>query len=216
VPRDPAAAATIRAEGRRAARARGWHGGWKEVRGERPAGRAPPEEPLKTTDAQQTGASLEHLAGKYMTFKLAEEEYGLEILMVREIIGLMEITKVPRTRDFVRGVINLRGKVIPVVDLRLKFGMARTEPTDQTVIIVVTFTHGEKTQTMGILVDQVLEVLDVDGANIEPPPALGSDAMDADFILGVGKSEKRVIFLLDIGKVLSAEEQKDLALAAAA
>jgi purine-binding chemotaxis protein CheW len=151
-------------------------------------------------------AGLAHLAGKYMAFKLANEEYGLEILRVREIIGLMEITRVPRTPDFVRGVINLRGKVIPVIDLRLKFGMTPTEPTDQTVIIVVQCQAGDRTLTMGALVDQVLEVLPFDGSQIEPPPSFGAATFDTDFILGVGKADKRVVFLLDIGRVLSPEE----------
>ncbi len=144
------------------------------------------------------------LAGKYMTFKLAEEEYGLEILKVRELIGLMPITCVPGTRPFIRGVINLRGKVIPVVDLRRKFGMPACEPTDQTVIIVVQYAYAERPVTMGILVDQVLEVRSIDGAQIEPPPTLAEAAIDAQCILGVGKAEKRVIFLLDIGRVLGA------------
>jgi len=142
------------------------------------------------------------LAGKYMTFKLAEEEYGLEILKVREIIGLMEITRVPKTSGYIRGVINLRGKVIPVVDLRLKFGMAKTESTDQTVIIVVQYTTSNGDYTMGILVDEVLEVLNISAEQIEPPPSFGG-TVESEFILGIGKSEKRVIFLLDIGRVLT-------------
>ena len=150
------------------------------------------------------------LAGKYMTFKLAGEEYGLEILKVREIIGLMEITRVPRTREFIRGVINLRGKVIPVVDLRLKFGMEATAPTDQTVIIVVQFASGDREMTMGILVDEVLEVLDIAAEDIEPPPDFGAGSIDTEFILGVGKAEKRVIFLLDIGRVLSRAEMRHM------
>ena len=154
-------------------------------------------------DMQQ---GMPHLAGKYMTFKLSNEEYGLEILRVREIIGLMNITSVPKTADFIRGIINLRGKVEPVVDLRMKFGMDRTEPTDQTVIIVVQYPHRGREISMGILVDEVLEVLNVDAKNIEPPPNFGSGNVDADFILGVGKYAKRVIFLLDIGKILSAED----------
>lgn len=145
------------------------------------------------------------LAGKYMTFKLAAEEYGLEILKVRDVIGLMEITRVPRTMAFIRGVINLRGTVIPVVDLRLKFGMEQTELGEQTVIIVVQFTSGEREMTMGILVDEVQEVLDIAAEEIEPPPDFGSESIETDFILGVGKSENRVIFLLDIGRVLSTE-----------
>jgi purine-binding chemotaxis protein CheW len=144
------------------------------------------------------------LAGKYMTFKLAEEEYGLEILKVREIIGLMDITRVPRTPHYVRGVINLRGKVIPVVDLRQKFGMPACEPTEQTVIIVVQYSIGDRPVTMGTLVDQVLEVRAIDGSQIEPPPTLGESSIDAQCILGVGKVEKRVVFLLDVARVLGA------------
>ena len=149
-------------------------------------------------------------AGKYMTFKLADEEYGVEILKVRELIGLMDITRVPNVPRFIRGVINLRGKVIPVVDLRLKLGMTGTESTDQTVIIVVQFASNEGDLTMGILVDEVLEVLNIEPDQIEPPPHFGTTALDIEFILGVGKSEKRVIFLLDIDKVLSAREQAAL------
>jgi purine-binding chemotaxis protein CheW len=170
---------------------------------------------VSTQSAVERTEAVEHevghaLAGKYMTFKLAQEEYGLEILKVREIIGLMEITRVPRTREFLRGVINLRGKVIPVVDLRLKFGMPRTEATDQTVIIVVQCAIESKDITMGILVDQVLEVLSIDAAQIEPPPSFGTGAIDTQFLLGVGKSEKRVIFLLDIGRVLSSDEAREV------
>jgi purine-binding chemotaxis protein CheW len=152
------------------------------------------------------GDIAQELAGKYMTFKLAEEVYGLEILKVREIIGLMAITRVPRACDYVRGIINLRGKVIPVLDLRLKFGMPPTDPTDQTVIIVVQYAAAGRDLTMGILVDQVLEVLSIDAGHIEPPPSFGAIDLDTDFILGVGKTEERVIFLVDIGRVLSAAE----------
>lgn len=164
--------------------------------------------------APEASATAAAAAGKYMTFKLASEEYGLEILKVRELIGLMEITRVPTTPDFVRGVINLRGKVIPVVDLRRKFGMSHTEATDQTVIIVVQFASAEGNLTMGILVDEVLEVLNIEATQIEPPPHFGSSSLDTEFILGVGKADKRVIFLLDIDKVLSVREQAALAAAA--
>ena len=155
------------------------------------------------------------LAGKYMTFQLADEAYGLEILKVREIIKLMDITRVPRTSEFMRGIINLRGKVIPVVDLRLKFGMAKTEATEQTVIIVVQCGSYERSLTMGILVDQVLEVLSIDAGQIEPPPSFGAAVFDTSFILGVGKTQDQVIFLLDIGRVLSEAEAGEVALAAA-
>jgi purine-binding chemotaxis protein CheW len=170
---------------------------------------------VSTETASGTSAAAEsttwgaQLAGKYMTFKLANEEYGLEILKVREIIGLMDITRVPCTHGFIRGVINLRGKVIPVIDLRLKFEMAACEATDQTVIIVVQYPCRGTQLTMGILVDQVLEVLSIAGKQIEPPPTFDS-SVNLEFILGVGKADKRVIFLLDIGRVLSGDESGDV------
>ena len=141
------------------------------------------------------------LAGKYMTFKLASEQYGLQILKVRELIGLMEITRVPNTPHAIRGVINLRGKVIPVLDLRLAFGMEGVEATSQTVIIVVQLAKGDGDGTMGILVDEVLEVRAVAADAIEPPPEFCAQ-QSVDYILGVGKTDKRVIFLLDIDRVL--------------
>ncbi len=144
-------------------------------------------------------------AGKYLTFKLGAEEYGLAILKVREIMGLMDITAVPRTPAFIRGVINLRGKVIPVVDLRTKFGMETTEDTDETCIIVVDVGEVDDEVEMGIVVDKVSEVLDIEAEDIEDAPSFGSSA-DTDFILGMGKAEDRVTILLDIGKVLSKED----------
>ncbi len=173
---------------------------------------APSTEPLKRK-IEEPGRELsvgEQLAGKYMTFKLAREEYGLEILKVREIIGLMEITRIPRTREFIRGVINLRGKVIPVIDLRLKFEMERSVATDQTVIIVVQYHFRGREVTMGILVDEVVEVLDIQAAQIEPPPTFSGTSIDVEFILGVGKAGKRVIFLLDIAKILTSDETQDV------
>ena len=169
-------------------------------------------ETATSTAASATATQqVAHLAGKYMTFKLAREEYGLEILKVREIIGLMDITRVPGTQEFIRGVINLRGKVIPVVDLRQKFGMERIDATDQTVIIVVQYTFRKEDVTMGILVDEVVEVLDIPAAKIEPAPNFGSGAGATLFILGVGKADRRVIFLLDIGRVLTDEASQEIA-----
>jgi purine-binding chemotaxis protein CheW len=152
-----------------------------------------------------------HLAGKYMAFRLADEDYGLAILKVREIIGLMEITRVPCSESFIRGVINLRGKVIPVIDLRTKFAMEPCATTDQTVIIVVQYPTVRGEITMGVMVDQVLEVLSIDADKIEPPPNFGGSSMSADFIMGIGKADKRVIFLLDIGRVLSGDEAQQAA-----
>lgn len=145
-------------------------------------------------------------ASKHMTFKLMKEEYGIEILKVRELIGLLEITRMPRASAYIRGLINLRGKVIPVIDLRVKFGMPPSEPTSQSVIIVVQLESAGSSLTVGLLVDEVLEVRTIPDQDVEPPPALPND-IDASFIRGVGKADKHVIFLLDIDRVLNAEER---------
>jgi purine-binding chemotaxis protein CheW len=145
-------------------------------------------------------------AGKYLTFVLAQESYGLEILKVREIIGLMSITAVPRTPGFVKGVINLRGKVIPVVDLRLKFGMPEAAHTEETCIIVVQVGSIE----MGILVDKVSEVLNIQGQDIEDAPSFGAE-VNTDFILGMGKANGKVTILLSIDKVLASSDMQALA-----
>lgn len=139
--------------------------------------------------------------GKYLTFVLSSEEYGLEILKVREILGMMEITAVPQTPSFVKGVINLRGKVIPVIDLRIKFGMPEVEYTPSTCVIVVEVGGVQ----MGIIVDTVQEVLDIVEENIEDAPRFGSQ-VNTDFILGMGKTGERVSILLDIEKVLTSQE----------
>ena len=146
-------------------------------------------------------ASTAQRAGKYLTFVLGGEEYGVEILRVREIIGVMDITSVPKTPDFVKGVINLRGKVIPVVDLRLKFAMEEAERTEETCIIVVDVDGLE----MGTVVDKVSEVQDIPGEEIEDAPEFGSN-VDTRFILGMGKAGGRVTILLDIAKVLSSTD----------
>jgi len=148
--------------------------------------------------------------GKYLTFALGKEEYGLQILKVREIIGLMDITAVPRTLPHVRGVINLRGQVITVVDLRAKFDMQSVEKTDQTCIIVVEINQSGRKLNIGIIVDRVSEVLDIAAEKIEASPNLGGSG-DADFILGMGKIGDSVKILLDIDQVLSTD---DLSIAA--
>lgn len=153
-------------------------------------------------EAAQTGASR---AGKYLTFKLADEEFGLEILKVQEIIQMQSITRVPRTPEFVRGVINLRGKVIPVVDLRLKFGMESAEDTERTCIVVVQIRNATNVVVMGTIIDEVREVLDIPEASIEDTPSFGT-SIDTEFILGMGKIGQNVKILLDIDKVLSAQE----------
>ncbi len=149
--------------------------------------------------------AMAELAGKYLTFKLADEEYGLEILKVREIIGLMNITVVPRTPRYIRGVINLRGKIIPVVDLRVKFGMEGTADTELTCIVVVDAPRDDTMIQMGILVDSVSEVLDIVTEEIEPPPSFGN-CVNATFILGVAKRGDDVKILLNIDEVLNGKE----------
>ena len=144
-------------------------------------------------------------AGKYLTFKLAEEDYGISLLKVREIIGMMPITSVPRTPEFVKGVINLRGKVIPVTDLRLRFGMPESAYTERTCIIVVEIRNDASTVQMGIVVDAVTEVLPVREEEIEPAPEFGA-SVDTRYILGMANMEGAVKILLDIDRVLTADE----------
>lgn len=144
--------------------------------------------------------------GKYLTFVLGKEEYGIEILKVREIIGLLDITRVPQTPDYMKGVINLRGKVIPVIDLRLKFSMPEEEHTQETCVIVVEVrAHCNVPQLIGIIVDSVSEVSDIGSGAIEGTPDFGH-GIDTDFIRGLGKVKGKIIMLLDIEQVLSSEE----------
>ena len=151
------------------------------------------------------GAELDMHGGKYLTFRLGGEEYGVKLLKVCEIVGIMEITAVPQMPAHVKGVISLRGKIIPVVDLRLKFGMDAAEYTDATCIIVV-----DVGTLMGIVVDTVQEVLDIDGSQIEPSPALGA-SVDTTFILGMAPVRDEAKILLDLEQVLNEELVAQLA-----
>lgn len=155
-----------------------------------------------TTSSAQSNQALLDKEGKYLTFALANEEYGLEILKVREIIGYMDITTVPQMPDYIKGVINLRGQVIPVIDLRAKFGMKKAEVTEQTCIIVVETSQGNRNYSTGIVVDRVQEVLDIPGDNIEETPQFDS-SVNTDFILGMGKIGDSVKILLNIDRVLA-------------
>jgi purine-binding chemotaxis protein CheW len=161
------------------------------------------------TDVEQTMnqavKAITIKTGKYLTFMLAEETYGIGILKVKEIIGMMPITSVPRTPEFVKGVINLRGKVIPVVDLRLKFTMDAADYTDRTCIIVVEIDSDTGTVLIGIVVDAVSEVLNIKAEEIEETPAFGSK-LNTDYILGMAKMEGGVKILLDINCVLTSSE----------
>ncbi|EIM64972.1 MULTISPECIES: chemotaxis protein CheW [Desulfobacter] len=146
--------------------------------------------------------------GKYLTFSLEKEEYGIGILKVKEIIGMMPITSVPRTPQFVKGVINLRGKVIPIVDLRAKFGMAGIPYTERTCIIVVEIDSSDATILIGIVVDAVSEVLNIHGDEIEDTPAFGTH-LDTEYIMGMAKIDGGVKILLNIDRVLSSAEIQD-------
>ncbi len=139
--------------------------------------------------------------GKFLTFILNDEVYGIEILKVREILGLMDITNVPQMPDYMKGVINLRGKVIPVIDLRLKFSMSEEEHTKETCTIVVEVDN----TSIGIIVDKVSEVKEIKGDEIEATPAFGQ-GVDTNFITGLGNTKDSVVILLDIANVLSTEE----------
>jgi len=154
---------------------------------------------------EHSGSAEIDKKGKYLTFALAHEEYGLEILKVREIIGYMDITAIPQTPHHVMGVINLRGQVIPIVDLRTKFGMDTAEITEESCIIVVEINQGNSNFQTGIIVDHVQEVLDIADGDIEDAPQFGS-SVDTDFIKGMGKIDESVKILLDIDKVLGSED----------
>lgn len=144
-------------------------------------------------------------ATQYLTFSLGEEDFALEIARVREVLDYTNITKVPRMPEFLRGVINLRGNVVPVTDLRLKLGMSATKRTVNTCIVIVEIDVDGDLMDMGVLTDSVQEVLDLDPAQIEPPPRLGTK-LNTEFIRGMGKRDDRFLIILDIDKVLSSDE----------
>lgn len=152
-----------------------------------------------------TPEAVSRLAGKYLTFHLYSEEYGIEILKVREIIGIQEITCVPKVPKFVKGVINLRGRIIPIIDLRLKFGLPEEEYDKETCIIVVAVDE----ITVGVIVDTVSEVIHVTTEDVEEPPPLGGDT-SMEFILGMAKIKERVVILMSVECFLSDEEVKIL------
>lgn len=159
-----------------------------------------------TATAEATSQSLAHLAGKYLTFFLGGETYGIPVLKVREIISLLPITPVPQVPAYMKGVINLRGKVIPVVDLRTKFQLPEAETTGNTCIVVVQVgaTAHSQGKLVGIIVDAVEEVANVSAADIEPTPDFGT-SLSVDYILGMAKLKGVVKALLDIDKIISAE-----------
>lgn len=158
-----------------------------------------------TMERTATAVASDERAGKYLTFRLGPEEFGVRVDKVREIMGVQEITSVPQTPDYLKGVINLRGKVIPVVDLRLKFGLEPIEYTQRTCIIVVQVRGEISTIHVGLVVDTVSEVLNLAGSDIENTPDFGAQ-LATPFILGMAKVKGKVKILLDIDRVVSAQE----------
>ena len=157
-------------------------------------------------DAQRTNTTATaELAGKYLTFALTDEEYGLPVLRVREIIKMMDITEVPQVPPHIKGVLNLRGKVIPVIDLRLKFGFAKAEGSSRTCIIVVEVALATSRVMMGIIVDHVLEVLNIVADEIEQTPEFG-DRVCTDYMKGMAKVKGTVKILLDLDRVLGTDD----------
>jgi len=160
-------------------------------------------------ESRRIDEAVDEREGKYLTFALADEEYGLGILMIKEIIGMMPVTTVPQAPPYVKGVINLRGKVIPVIDLRLRFGMADKEYNDRTCIIVVEISKNAGSVVVGIVVDTVSEVLNIKSEDIEDTPTFGTN-LNTEYILGMAKADGKVKILLDIDRILSEQEASAL------
>lgn len=142
---------------------------------------------------------------QYLTFTLAEEQYAVDVYDVKEVLEFTTVTRVPRTLEFMRGVINLRGSVVPVIDLRSKFGMEPTEKTIDTSVVVLEVEIGGDKITVGALADSVQEVITLDDEAIEPPPRIGT-RINTDFIRGIGKQDDRFIIVLDINRVFAEDE----------
>jgi purine-binding chemotaxis protein CheW len=142
--------------------------------------------------------------GKYLTFSLSNESYGVEVLKVREIIRFLKITPVPQMPAYVKGVINLRGRVLPVIDLRLKFGLEATEPSERTCIVVVRILTGGHDITLGMIVDSVEEVINLNETDIEETPEFGAK-VDTAYLMGMAKVKGAIKTLLDIDKVIAPE-----------
>lgn len=146
-----------------------------------------------------------NVAVQYLTFKLKEEVFAIEISKVREVLEYTALTKVPRTPDFMSGVINLRGNVVPVIDLNLKLGMPQTERTINTCIIIVEIAVSGETVVLGALTDSVLEVIEIEPENIEPVPKIGTN-LNIEFLHGMGKKDDHFMMIFDIDKVFSTED----------
>ena len=161
---------------------------------------------IEAAERQDIRTSFSSDDQQFLTFNLAEEFYGVDILKVQEIKGYTNVTKIPNTPDYLKGVLNLRGTIVPIVDLRMKFGMGVTEPTSFTVVVVVNV----RNRVMGFLVDAVSDVLDLNAKDIQPPPQLGN-TVDISFVAGIGNSNDHLVTLLDIDRVLTDDEVKAVA-----
>ncbi|MBT4267104.1 MAG: chemotaxis protein CheW [Deltaproteobacteria bacterium] len=144
---------------------------------------------------------------QYLAFKLEAEIFAFDISKVREVLEFETVTKVPQTPEMMKGVINLRGSVVPVIDLRIKFGMGEAQKTVNTVIIIIEIDLDDESTMLGVLVDSVKEVIDLDTDHIEPPPSIGTQ-LNTDFIKGMGKQDDNFIIILDIEKIFSSAELK--------
>ena len=142
---------------------------------------------------------------QFLAFKLEDEDFAFDISKVREVLEFTTVTKVPQTPDMMKGVINLRGSVVPVIDMRIKFGMEETEKTVNTVIIIIELDLDDEMTQIGAVVDSVKEVMDLDAEHIEPPPKIGTK-LNTDFIKGMGKKDGQFIMILDIKTIFSSEE----------
>ncbi len=155
-------------------------------------------------DASQTGTE------RFLSLTLGEVLFAIDIFTVREILDYTEITRIPQTPAFMRGVVNVRGAAIPVMDLRMRFGLGRVEPGLNTRIVILEFKKESGTSAFGVLADSVKEVLELETSRIDPPPLMGT-AVKVDFIRGVGKQDGRFILILDAPKVVGSEELLELA-----
>ncbi len=161
---------------------------------------------IEPADQQEVRTSYSSDDQQFLTFHLAEEYYGVDILKVQEIKGYTNVTKIPKMPDYLKGILNLRGTIVPIVDLRMKFGMEVTAPTPFTVVVVMNVCN----RVMGLLVDAVSDVLDLNAKDIQPPPELGN-TVDITFVAGIGNSNDHLVTLLNIDRVFSDDEVKAVA-----
>ncbi|NML26315.1 chemotaxis protein CheW [Zoogloea dura] len=160
---------------------------------------------LPATGAAKAPVAVEASPAQYLTFQLGGEMFAVGILNIKEIIEYGSVTEIPMVPPFIRGVINLRGAVVPVIDLASRFGGKRSEVSRRTCIVIIELAEGEERQDIGVVVDSVSEVLEIPASEIEPPPAFGA-RIRADFIKGMGKVNGRFVIILDVAKVLSVDE----------